>query len=123
MVKAFGGKPANFLDVGGGSDQSKTLAALEIVNENPDVKVILLNILGGITACDEVASALTTFIKKYPDRQLIVRLRGNNQELAEKILADSGLKLFSDLETAVQEAVSKSNASLSCKEKWAARAQ
>lgn len=108
MVKAFGGKPANFLDVGGGSDQEKTLAALQIVNDNPDVQVILLNILGGITACDEVANALTEFIRKNPGRQLVVRLRGNNQDLAEKILADSGVKLIPDLEKAVQEAVNLS---------------
>ena len=108
MVKAFGGDPGNFLDVGGGSDQEKTLAALEIVNENPKVRVILLNILGGITACDEVAGALVNFMKKYPERQMVVRLRGNNQEAAEQILAKSGLKLIPDLESAVKEAVSKS---------------
>ncbi len=108
MVKAFGGDPGHFLDVGGGSDQAKTLAALEIVNENPKVKVILLNILGGITACDEVAGALVDFMKKYPERQMVVRLRGNNQEAAEQILAKSGLKLIPDLEAAVKEAVSKS---------------
>ena len=108
MVKAFGGEPGNFLDVGGGSDQAKTLAALEIVNENPKVKVILLNILGGITACDEVAGALVDFMKKYPERQMVVRLRGNNQEAAEQILAKSGLKLIPDLEAAVKEAVNKS---------------
>jgi succinyl-CoA synthetase beta subunit len=110
MVKEFGGRPANFLDVGGGSDQDKTLAALEIVNENPDVKVILLNILGGITACDEVASALVKFIALHPERTLVVRLRGNNQNLAEKILADSGLKLIPGLTDAVEEAVSKAKA-------------
>jgi succinyl-CoA synthetase beta subunit len=108
MVKAFGGEPGNFLDVGGGSDQEKTLAALEIVNENPKVKVILLNILGGITACDEVAGALVDFMKKHPDRHMVVRLRGNNQEAAEQILAKSGLKLIPDLESAVKEAVTKS---------------
>jgi succinyl-CoA synthetase beta subunit len=107
MVKSFGGEPANFLDVGGGSDQEKTLAALEIVDDNPDIKVILLNILGGITACDEVANALVKFIQKHPKRQLVVRLRGNNQDMAEKILANSGLKLIPELEGAVKEAVSK----------------
>jgi succinyl-CoA synthetase beta subunit len=110
MVKEFGGQPANFLDVGGGSDQEKTLAALDIVNENPDVKVILLNILGGITACDEVANALVKFIKKNPQRTLVVRLRGNNQDLAEKILADSGVKLIPDITNAVKEAVNKAPA-------------
>lgn len=108
MVKAFGGNPGNFLDAGGGSDQKKTLAALELVNENPAVDVILLNILGGITACDEVAGALVEFMKKYPERQMVVRLRGNNQDVAEKMLAASGLKLYPDLEEAVKEAVSRS---------------
>ncbi|MBI4533309.1 MAG: acetate--CoA ligase family protein [Candidatus Melainabacteria bacterium] len=108
MVKEFGGRPANFLDVGGGSDQEKTLFALEIVNENPDVEVILLNILGGITACDEVAGALVTFMKKNPEANLVVRLRGNNQDIAEKILAQSGLKLIANLGSAVTEAVAKS---------------
>ncbi|MDZ4834632.1 MAG: succinate--CoA ligase subunit beta [Candidatus Melainabacteria bacterium] len=108
MVKKFGGRPGNFLDVGGGSDQEKTLEALEIVNDNPECDVMLLNILGGITACDEVASALVKFIKKYPERKLVVRLRGNNQDVAEKILAESGLKLIPDLEAAVKEAVAQS---------------
>lgn len=108
MVKKFGGQPANFLDVGGGSDQEKTLFALEIVNENPQVKVILLNILGGITACDEVAGALVDFMKKNPDVNLVVRLRGNNQDIAEKMLAESGLKLIPDLQSAVQEAIARS---------------
>jgi succinyl-CoA synthetase beta subunit len=107
MVKAFGGQPGNFLDAGGGSDQKKTLAALELVNDNPNVDVILLNILGGITACDEVAGALVEFMKKYPERAMVVRLRGNNQDIAEKMLAQSGLKLYPDLEEAVKEAVSR----------------
>lgn len=111
MVKAFGGQPGNFLDAGGGSDQKKTLAALELVNENPNVDVILLNILGGITACDEVAGALVEFMKKNPQRQLIVRLRGNNQDKAEKMLAESGLKLYPDLEEAVTEAVNRAKQS------------
>ena len=108
MVKKYGGQPANFLDVGGGSDQEKTLFALEIVNENPQVKVILLNILGGITACDEVAGALVNFIKKNSDVNLVVRLRGNNQDIAAKMLAESGLKLYPDLDSAVKEAVERS---------------
>ncbi|HEY9786310.1 MAG TPA: ATP-grasp domain-containing protein [Candidatus Obscuribacterales bacterium] len=108
MVKAFGGRPGNFLDVGGGGDQVKTLAALEIVHDNPKVEVILLNILGGITACDEVAAALLKFIEKHPERTLVVRLRGNNQEKAQEMLAKSGLKLIPDLEDAVREAVEKS---------------
>lgn len=105
MVKNFGGEPGNFLDAGGGSDQKKTLEALELVNDKDNVKVILLNILGGITACDEVAGALVEFLKRHPGRNMVVRLRGNNQDVAEKILADSGLKLYPDLEDAVKQAV------------------
>ena len=105
MVKGFGGDPGNFLDAGGGSDQKKTLEALELVNENPNVDVILLNILGGITACDEVAGALVQFMKRHPERKMIVRLRGNNQDIAEKMLSESGLKLYPDLEEAVKAAV------------------
>lgn len=108
MVKNFGGNPGNFLDAGGGSDQRKTLEALEIVHDNPNVKVILLNILGGITACDEVAGALVEFIKKHPERSMVVRLRGNNQDVAEKMLGESGVKLYPELEDAVKEAVNKS---------------
>ena len=115
MVKKYGGRPANFLDVGGGSDQEKTLFALEIVNENPDVDIILLNILGGITACDEVASALVSFMRKNPEAKLVVRLRGNNQDVAEQMLAQSGLKLIADLEPAVKEAVQRANAPVGAK--------
>lgn len=108
MVKGFGGNPGNFLDAGGGSDQAKTLTALELVHDNPHVDVILLNILGGITACDEVAGALVEFMARHPERKMVVRLRGNNQEAAEKMLEKSGLKLYPDLEDAVKEAVAKS---------------
>lgn len=117
MVKKFGGNPGNFLDAGGGSDQAKTLAALEIVHENPKVEVILLNILGGITACDEVAGALVSFMERHPERSMIVRLRGNNQDKAEQILAKSGLKLYPEIEDAVKAAVEKSKT----KEKVASR--
>lgn len=108
LVKAFGGEPGNFLDAGGGSDTEKTLEALEIVHDNPKCSVILVNILGGITACDEVAQALVAFMKRHPERKLIVRLRGNNQDIAEKMLAESGLKLYPELESAVKEAVAQS---------------
>lgn len=105
IVKNFGGNPGNFLDAGGGSDSEKTLAGLEIIHENPEIKVILLNILGGITACDEVATALVEFMKRHPERKMVVRLRGNNQDIAEKMLAESGTKLYADIEDAVKAAV------------------
>jgi succinyl-CoA synthetase beta subunit len=105
MVKNFGGNPGNFLDAGGGSDSEKTLAGLEIIQDNPNCKVILLNILGGITACDDVAAALIEFKKRHPERQIIVRLRGNHEDVAEQMLSETGTKLYGDLEDAVKEAV------------------
>lgn len=105
LVKAAGGSPGNFLDAGGGSDQQKTLLALELVHENPALKVILVNILAGITNCDDVAKALLTFRSRHPERKLVVRLRGNNQETAETKLATSGITLHGDLDDAVAQAV------------------
>src|SRR5262249_12125657 len=63
---------------------------------------------GGITACDEVAGALVNFMKKNSEVNLVVRLRGNNQDIAAKMLAESGLKLYPDLDSAVKEAVERS---------------
>src|SRR3990167_2439399 len=78
LVKKHGGEPANFLDVGGGADEARVKRALKLVANNPNVKIMLMNILGGITACDEVAKALKVFSESNPDRKIVVRLLGNN---------------------------------------------
>lgn len=106
LVKSYGGEPANFLDVGGGADESRVNRALTLVSDNPSVKVILINILGGITACDEVAKALVNFAKENIDRKLVVRLLGNNQEKANEIMKSAGIKSTSYLDQAVKEAIS-----------------
>lgn len=106
LVKSYGGEPANFLDVGGGADESKVKRALKLVSDNPNVKIILINILGGITACDEVAKALTNFAKENPDRKIVVRLLGNNQDKASEIMKGTSIKSIEDLDQAVKEAVS-----------------
>ena len=105
LVKSYGGEPANFLDVGGGADEGRVKRALKLVAENPNVKIILINILGGITACDEVAQALKNFATDYPDREIVVRLLGNNQEKAKEIMEDTGIKSIDNLDQAVKEAV------------------
>jgi succinyl-CoA synthetase beta subunit len=105
LVKNFGGEPANFLDVGGGANEAKVTRALDLVAENPSAKVILVNILGGITACDEVAKALKTFAVKNKDKKLVVRLLGNNQQKAAEIMQGTGIKSIDDLDCAVKEAV------------------
>ncbi len=105
LVKKHGGEPANFLDVGGGANESRVRRALKLVADNPNVKIILVNILGGITACDEVAKALKAFALENPDRKIVVRLLGNNQDKANEIMKGTGIKSIDDLDQAVKEAV------------------
>jgi succinyl-CoA synthetase beta subunit len=105
LVQFKGGKPANFLDVGGGANRNKVGAALNLVITNPNVKVILINILGGITACDEVAAPLIDFKQKYPNHKLVVRLLGNNQDKARDMLKGTGIEFVDDLDQAVGAAV------------------
>ena len=68
-------------------------------------QIILINILGGITACDEVAKALKVFAGENPDKKVVVRLLGNNQEKATEIMQGTGIKSINDLDQAVKEAV------------------
>ena len=105
LVKSYGGEPANFLDVGGGADEGRVKRALKLVTDNPSVKVILINIVGGITACDEVAKALKVFAIQNPDRKIVVRLLGNNQDKASEIMKGTGIKSIDNLDSAVKEAV------------------
>lgn len=105
LVKKYGLKPANFLDVGGGADKLKVQRALKLVSDNPNVKIILINILGGITACDEVAIALKDFASKNKERKIVVRLLGNNQDKAREITRDTQINLIDNLDDAVKEVV------------------
>lgn len=105
LVQFKGGKPANFLDVGGGANSNKVQAALSLVATNPQVNVIFINILGGITACDQVALPLIDFKKKFPKLNLVVRLLGNNQDKARDLLKGTGIEFIDDLDKAVETAV------------------
>ncbi|MGH2786315.1 MAG: ADP-forming succinate--CoA ligase subunit beta [Actinomycetota bacterium] len=90
VVKAAGGEPANFLDVGGGAGADVLSAGLEVITSNPEVKSVLVNIFGGITRCDLVAEgvidALNRLDMKVP---VVVRLDGTNAEQGRKMLADA----------------------------------
>jgi len=93
-VKA-GTKPANFLDVGGSADQNKIKKAFEIITEDSDVKVILVNLFGGILRCDIAAQGIIEALKdkkEYPS--IIGVFRGTNSEEAKRILTDSKIKLI-----------------------------
>jgi succinyl-CoA synthetase beta subunit len=94
IIQHFGGRPANFLDVGGGASQEQVAAAFRIILQDPNVKGILVNIFGGIMDCNVIASGIVAAVKetglKLP---LVVRLEGNNVEAARQTLAESGLTI------------------------------
>jgi succinyl-CoA synthetase beta subunit len=95
-IKLFGAEPANFLDVGGGATPEKVTEAFKIMLKNPKVEAILVNIFGGIMKCDTIAHGVITACKavnlKVP---LVVRMKGTNEDLGKKMLADSGLPIIS----------------------------
>ena len=106
LVKYYGGEPANFLDIGGSSNPDKVVAALEIITSDPGVKVILFNIFGGITRCDDVANGIVEAVRRIDiGVPLVIRLTGTNEELAREILAGAGLAAVASMDEVVQRAV------------------
>lgn len=106
IVNLSGGKPANFLDVGGSSNPEKVLNALKIILRNQDVKAVLINIFGGITRCDDIANGIIA-ARKTLNLQvpLVVRLTGTNEKEAKDILATEGINTFSTMREAVNQVV------------------
>jgi len=95
-IKLFGGEPANFLDVGGGATAEKVTEAFKIMLANKSVKGILVNIFGGIMKCDTIAEGVVAACKAVNlSVPLVVRMKGTNEDLGKKILADSGLPIIS----------------------------
>ncbi|MCH7343625.1 ADP-forming succinate--CoA ligase subunit beta [Pelomonas sp. CA6] len=95
-IKLFGGEPANFLDVGGGATAEKVTEAFKIMLKNKAVKGILVNIFGGIMKCDTIAEGVITACKAVNlSVPLVVRMKGTNEELGKKMLAESGLPIIS----------------------------
>ncbi|KAG1250732.1 hypothetical protein G6F68_012652 [Rhizopus microsporus] len=95
-IKLFGGEPANFLDVGGGATAEKVTEAFKIMLANKSVKAILVNIFGGIMRCDVIAEGVIAACKAVNlNVPLVVRMKGTNEELGKKMLADSGLPIIS----------------------------
>ncbi|WP_394680371.1 ADP-forming succinate--CoA ligase subunit beta [uncultured Comamonas sp.] len=95
-IKLFGGEPANFLDVGGGATPEKVTEAFKIMLKNPKVEGILVNIFGGIMKCDTIATGVITACKAVNlSVPLVVRMKGTNEELGKKMLAESGLPIIS----------------------------
>ncbi|MDH4050724.1 MAG: ADP-forming succinate--CoA ligase subunit beta [Rubrivivax sp.] len=95
-IKLFGGEPANFLDVGGGATAEKVTEAFKIMLKNPKVKGILVNIFGGIMRCDTIAEGVVAACRAvHLAVPLVVRMKGTNEDIGKKILADSGLPIIS----------------------------
>ena len=106
LLNFFGGKPANFLDLGGGATIEAIAAALQIVFAEPDTKVILVNVLGGITHCDDVARGIVEAANEAEIKKpLVVRLVGTNQQEGQKILANAGISVLDSMEEAAKQAV------------------
>ncbi len=95
-IKLFGGEPANFLDVGGSATAERVTEAFKIMLANKHVKAILVNIFGGIMRCDVIAQGVITACKAVNlSVPLVVRMKGTNEELGKKMLAESGLPIIS----------------------------
>lgn len=106
LLNFFGGKPANFLDLGGGATIEAITAALQIVFADPDTKAVLVNVLGGITHCDDVARGIVEAANEAKVKKpLVVRLVGTNQQEGQKILSDAGISVLDSMEEAARQAV------------------
>jgi succinyl-CoA synthetase beta subunit len=105
-IQYFKGKPANFLDVGGGAPAEKIAVALNIVLSDPKVKTLFINILGGITRCDEVARGILEARAKIGiTKPMVIRLVGTNEEEGKRILTEAGIHVLESMEEAAQQAV------------------
>jgi succinyl-CoA synthetase beta subunit len=106
VIRYYGGKPANFLDVGGGAPAERVAAALNIVLSDPNVEAVFVNILGGITRCDDVARGIIEVTKKTVlSKPMVVRLVGTNEEEGKRVLAEAGIYVLDSIEEAASQLV------------------
>ena len=108
LLSLNGGKPANFLDVGGGANAEAVKKAFEIVLEGEGVRAILVNIFGGIMRCDVIAEGIIKATKEMELKiPLVVRLQGTKEQEAKELIRQSGLKIqaYNDLDEAARKAV------------------
>jgi len=107
LVYHFGGRPANFLDIGGGASREVMREAVKVLLNHPRVKVIFINIFGGITRADEVAYGVKEALQAAggTTKKIVVRMKGTNEEIGRAILAEIGVPLFESAEEAAKKAV------------------
>lgn len=106
VIKHFGGSPANFLDIGGSSSPQKVIDAMNLLLSDKNVKVIMINIFGGITRCDDVARGLVTALDEMKTTiPIVIRLSGTNAEEGLRIIREKNLPTVKSLSEAAQEAI------------------
>jgi succinyl-CoA synthetase beta subunit len=106
MIKYYGGKPANFLDIGGGASSEKVSAAMRILINDPSINSILINIFGGITRCDEVAKGILQALhSQTKEISLVARLVGTNAVAGKKLLNDANILTLDTLTATAKKAV------------------
>ena len=105
-VQRFGGKPADFLDIGGGAERNIVHDAAKLLLSDPDVQAIFVNILGGITRCDEVASGVVEALNTSSSRKpIVIRLVGTNEDEGRRILEKAGISYYTEMDEAARAAV------------------
>ncbi len=112
IINFFGGRPANFLDIGGGAQAEKVAAAFRIILAEPKVRAVLINIFGGITRCDEVARGILAALKETRAAvPMVVRLIGTNENDGRRLLADAHMITAVSLAEAAQKVVAAAKGS------------
>jgi len=107
LIKLFGGSPANFLDIGGSSNPQKVIDAMNLLLSDKNVKVVMINIFGGITRCDDVARGLVTALKQMKiNIPIVVRLAGTNSKEGLEILKELNLPEVNTMSDAAKMAIS-----------------
>jgi succinyl-CoA synthetase beta subunit len=110
VIHLYGGKPANFLDVGGGASAEKVSAAIQIILKDPAVEAVLFNIFGGITRADEVARGILAALRENPtDIPMVIRLVGTNEDQGRALLDEAEMETASSLSDAAQKAIAAVN--------------
>ena len=106
IISHFGGKPANFLDIGGGASSEKVASAIRLILADRNVKAILINVFGGITRCDEVAEGIVRACRDVAsDVPMVVRLVGTNEDKARQILSGASLVYADSLVEGAKKAI------------------
>ncbi len=106
VIKLYGGNPANFLDIGGSSNPNKVIEAMKLLLSDKNVKVVLINIFGGITRCDDVAKGLLEAFKQIKtDVPIVIRLTGTNEKEGRALLEGTDLHVANTMGEATQKAV------------------